>query len=119
MSGGKSSSSAATNTTNTTAQQAVDGVTLAPVQQTNTGSFYTYDYFPTDVADAFKSVLEFANTAGGAAKDFATDAITAVSRREEQVSNPELATLTKFMPVLIVGVLAVATVMAFKAYKGN
>lgn len=119
MSGGKSSSSSAQNTTNTTAQQAVDGVTLAPVQQTNTGSFYTYDYFPADVAAAFKDVLELANDAGVAATQFATDAIGAVSRREEQVSNPELATLTKFMPVLVIAVVATGAFFIIKGWKNG
>lgn len=133
MSGGKSSSKSDTKTTVSNSQSNLEGnligaptnyVTGSNQWQLSDNAQYVYskgsgdvtliNQFDDNVADAFGQLIDLVNDAGSAVLDFGNNSIEAVSRREEQVSNPELATLTKLMPVLIVAVVAVSAVMLFK-----
>lgn len=119
MSGGKSSSTTTTQTTQENVQQTVDGLTLAPVNQTNSGDFYVTDEFNTNVKEAFLGLLTLANDAGAAAVDFSKTAIDVASQRAEQIDSPQLAVLTKLGPAIMASVVILGLYYGYKVYKGK
>lgn len=108
MSGGKSKST--TETTQTSTQQDASGVVGGDIIQGST----VYDYFPSDVADAFKGLIDLSNKSIGAAVAAGGAALEKVAIREEQVSNPELATLTKILPAIMIGIVVLGAVMIWR-----
>jgi len=111
--GGSSKSSSSTVTEQKTTQLSQDGLNTGNVTQAQ-GDITIQDYFPEDVAQAFGAVLELAGEAMKGAKGVADQALSTVATRVEQQDQPELATLTKFMPVIMLGIVATAAVFIWR-----
>lgn len=130
--GGKSSSSTSTKTTqnvsNQTANADASGVITGNVLQ---GEITYTDEFGPGVQDAFNQLINLSSDAGNLVGNAFSDliqltnksvdiaastgatAIEQVSRRVEQQEQPELSVVRDLIPVLMIGVVALAVYMVW------
>lgn len=110
--GGRSSSSSAQTSNQETTQLTSDGVIAGDLYQGKTLSIA--NYFPEEVQSSFEKLIDLTGSAINIAAGAGEKAIESVSIRSEQADNPELASLTKFVPVILFGIAATALVLIFR-----
>jgi hypothetical protein len=111
--GGKSSSSTSQASSQETVQLDTDTGVLSGTQVLGR-DISIVQQIPEELAKVFGQMIDLVGDTVSVAENAGAAALTAVSQKSERVENPELANLTKIMPAIIIGIIAVSVIMVFR-----
>lgn len=110
--GGSSKSSSSQQSNQTTTQLTSDGVIAGDLFQG--GSVSVTQQFGDNVARAFEQLIDLSAQSLDIASGAGQIAIETVASTKESTDNPQLATLSKFTPIIMFSIAAVAAIVIFR-----